>query len=193
MKSKLSTKDLIAAGAFGAIYLVLITVLSSVLSIVPVLFIATPLIAGVVIGTVYMLYVSKVPRRGAILVLAVLVGLLTSTATIYPLILSVLWGLLAELVAARGGRKSANALALSYCVFNLTSVGPFCAIILAKEPFLESCALYYGEEYAAALDAVTPSWIAIVLVAFALVGGFAGGQFGKRVLKKHFEKAGITA
>ena len=36
MKTKLTTKDLITAGAFGAIYLVLLTVLSSVLTIVPI-------------------------------------------------------------------------------------------------------------------------------------------------------------
>lgn len=56
MKTKLTTKDLITAGAFGAIYLVLLTVLSSVLTIVPILFLATPLIAGIILGTVYMLY-----------------------------------------------------------------------------------------------------------------------------------------
>ena len=73
MKTKLTTKDLITAGAFGAIYLVLLTVLSSVLTIVPILFLATPLIAGIILGTVYMLYATKVPRTGAILVLAILV------------------------------------------------------------------------------------------------------------------------
>ena len=57
MKSKLTTKDVIAAGAFAAIYLVLLTVLAvMVLPIVPVLYLATPLIAGVLLGTVYMLY-----------------------------------------------------------------------------------------------------------------------------------------
>ena len=71
MKTKLTTKDLITAGAFGAIYLVLLTVLSSVLTIVPILFLATPLIAGIILGTVYMLYATKVPRTGAILVLAI--------------------------------------------------------------------------------------------------------------------------
>ena len=55
MKTKLTTKDLITAGAFGAIYLVLLTVLSSILTIVPILFLATPLIAGIILGTVYML------------------------------------------------------------------------------------------------------------------------------------------
>lgn len=98
MKTKLTTKDLITAGAFGAIYLVLLTVLSSVLTIVPILFLATPLIAGIILGTVYMLYATKVPRTGAILVLAILVGLITSMTTIYPLIFAVVWGLIAELI-----------------------------------------------------------------------------------------------
>ena len=176
MKTKLTTKDLITAGAFGAIYLVLLTVLSSVLTIVPILFLATPLIAG----------------TGAILVLAILVGLITSMATIYPLIFAVVWGLIAELITAKR-RKSAGALAVSYCVFNLTSMGPFFALILAKDAFLESCAGYYGEEYIATLDKLTPSWIVLVLIALALVGGLLGGLFGRKILKKHFVKAGITA
>ena len=172
MKTKLTTKDLITAGAFGAIYLVLLTVLSSVLTIVPILFLATPLIAGIILGTVYMLYATKVPRTGAILVLAILVGLITSMATIYPLIFAVVWGLIAELITAKR-RKS--------------------ALILAKDAFLESCAGYYGEEYIATLDKLTPSWIVLVLIALALVGGLLGGLFGRKILKKHFVKAGITA
>ena len=67
MKIKLTTKDLISAGAFGAIYLVLLTVLSSmILPIVPILYLATPLIAGIILGSVYMLYSLKVPRTGSI-------------------------------------------------------------------------------------------------------------------------------
>ena len=186
MKTKLTTKDLIAAGAFGAIYLVVLTVLSSmVLPIVPVLFLATPLIAGIVLGTVYMLYAAKVPKKGAIMILAVLVGLITSMSTFYPLLFSVIWGILAEVIASRKERRSAGMLAASYVVFNMTSMGPFFAIIVAKEAFLENCATYYG--------ALTPDWIVAVLIAFALIGGLLGGLLGKRILKKHFEKAGITA
>ena len=117
MKTKLTTKDLIAAGAFGAIYLVVLTVLSSmVLPIVPVLFLATPLIAGIVLGTVYMLYAAKVPKKGAILILAVLVGLITSMSTFYPLLFSVIWGILAEVIVSRKERRSAGMLAASYVV-----------------------------------------------------------------------------
>lgn len=116
MKTKLTTKDLITAGAFGAIYLVLLTVLSSVLTIVPILFLATPLIAGIILGTVYMLYATKVPRTGAILVLAILVGLITSMATIYPLIFAVVWGLIANSLPAKGANPPGALASQLLCV-----------------------------------------------------------------------------
>lgn len=192
MKTKLTTKDLITAGAFGAIYLVLLTVLSSVLTIVPVLFLATPLIAGIILGTVYMLYAAKVGRTRS----NPGVGVSGRGNYLYgnnlPLIFSVIWGIIAEIIAARK-RNSASALAASYVVFNLTSMGPFFALILAKDAFLESCSGYYGAEYVATLDKLTPSWIVIVLIVLALAGGLIGGLFGRRILKKHFVKAGVTA
>lgn len=190
MKNKLTTKDLITAGAFAAIYLVLLSVLSMVLAIVPVLFLLTPLVAGIILGTVYMLYAAKVTHTGAILALSILVGVITSSATIYPLFFAILWGIIAEVIVAKGGR-STTALSVSYCVFNLTSIGPFFAIIVAKEAFIESCATYYGTEYAASLDALTPSWIIVVFVALSLAGGLFGGLFGNKILKKHFKKAGV--
>lgn len=125
--------------------------------------------------------------------MAVLVGLITSMSTFYPLLFSVIWGILAEVIASRKERRSAGMLAASYVVFNMTSLGSFVAIIVAKEAFLENCTTYYGADYAAALDALTPNWIVAVLIAFALIGGLLGGLLGKRILKKHFEKAGITA
>ena len=104
MKTKLTTKDLITAGAFGAIYLVLLTVLSSVLTIVPILFLATPLIAGIILGTVYMLYATKVPRTGAILVLAILVLLVILVlAILVGLIALVVWAVVAIVHAATTG------------------------------------------------------------------------------------------
>ena len=81
-------------------------------------------------------YCVKVPRTGAVLILAVLVGLITSMASIYPMIAAVVWGLLAEIILAKGRRKSPNALLVSYCVFNLTAMGPFFSLLLARTLFL---------------------------------------------------------
>ena len=101
--------------------------------------------------------------------------------------------MIAELIVAGKRRNSAKALIASYCVFNLTSMGPFFAILIAKDAFLSICTTYYGAEYAATLDSLTPNWIIVVFIALALLGGLLGGLFGKRILSKHFVKAGIVA
>ena len=71
-------------------------------------------------------------------------------------------------------------------------MGPFWYVIFMKEAFLASCVQYGGQEYAAALDALTPAWILLVLMAIALIGGFIGAVLGQRLLRKHFEKAGVV-
>ena len=43
------------------------------------------------------------------------------------------------------------------------------------------------------VDSRDPNWIIVVFIALALLGGLLGGLFGKRILSKHFVKAGIVA
>lgn len=193
MKQKLSTKDLITAGAFGAIYVVLITVISTALAMTPITFLLTPLVMGIVGSVVYMLYVSKIKKPGAILILAVLVGVITSGTSIYPLLLAVIWGVIAEIIVRKGDYKSRGHIVAGYCIFNFTSIGPLFMVVIAKKAFLESCAVYYGQEYVETLDKYTPSWIALVFVVLAILGALIGGQFSKRLLNKHFVKVGIGA
>lgn len=192
MKEKLTTKDLISAGAFGAIYVVLLFASSMILSMFPLALLMTPLIMGIIGGTVYMVYVSKIQKMGAIMILAILVGLITSNATFYPFLLALVWGLLAEIIFKLGKKQTKRAMILSYCVFNFTSIGPLFTIILAKQAFLETCVVYYGQAYADTIDKYTPSWIVIVFIVFAVAGAFIGGKVGQRLLKKHFVKVGIV-
>ena len=97
-----------------------------------------------------------------------------SKLTTKDVIAAVVWGLIAEVILAKGRRKSPNSL------------------LLAKDAFLQTCATYYGEQYAQTIDQLTPSWIILVFIVLALVGGLLGGLFGKKLLKKHFEKAGMV-
>ena len=113
-------------------------------------------------------------------------------ASIYPLIAAAVWGVVAEGIAWGKRRRSPNALAASYCVFNLTSMGPFFSLLLAKDAFLSTCVTYYGQEYADTIDRLTPDWIIAVFVVLALLGGILGGMFGKKLLKKHFSKVGAA-
>ena len=58
--SKPATKNLMMAGAFAALYVVLLFVTVSATGFIPVVYICAPLILSIVLGTVYMLYVAKI-------------------------------------------------------------------------------------------------------------------------------------
>lgn len=193
MKEKLTTRELIGAGAFGAIYVALLFAVSMALSMAPIALLLTPLVMGVIGGTVYMVYVSKIQKNGAVMILAVLVGVITSNAAIYPLLLALVWGIIAEIILKVMGISKKRSMLISYCVFNLTSIGPLFTLILAKEAFLENCLVYYGTAYAETIDKYTPSWVIFVFIGFAVAGAIVGCVVGGRLLKKHFLRVGVAA
>lgn len=107
--NKLKTKDLIVAGAFAALYVVVLFAVVTVMGFVPILYLIAPFVNSVILGCIYMMYVTKVPKTGAILILSVAVGLLTSTGGVW---VSLIWcltlGIVAELIARAGNHKSKN-------------------------------------------------------------------------------------
>lgn len=192
MKEKLKTRDLIYAGAFGAIYLLLVLALVMGSGMIPILYILCPLTVGVICATVYMLYVTKIRKFGAILILAVLFGIVTSSNSVFSLVWAVVMGLLAEFIARSGKYQSKRLFKISYWVFNLNMIGPFLMLIYGKAQFIEMCEEYYGAEYAAAIDSLTPNWIIAALAALAVVGAMLGTVLAGKLIGKHFEKAGVV-
>ena len=66
-------------------------------------------------------------------------------------------GLVAQLIARAGKYQSKKMYRISYCGFACTNMGPFWSIVLAKDAVLVTGAEYYGPEYAAAVEALTPA------------------------------------
>lgn len=192
-KSKLKVKDLIISGAFAALYVVLLLVFVSFLGFVPITYVLVPLLISIVLGPVYMMYTMKVPKFGAIIILSAIVGLITSMGGVwYALIWSLVLGVIAEFIAKMGKYQSQKMYVASFSVFACTNMGPFLMLIFAKSVFLQTCKEYYGQGYVDTLDALTPPWIVLAFLVMALIGGFIGASFGRKLLKKHFEKAGIV-
>lgn len=193
MKTKLKTKDLIYAGAFAAVYIVVMFVVVMALGFVPFLYIfASPFVVGVVNAVVYLMYVMKVKKFGAITILGLLFGLVTTTGGHpYSLMFAVPLGLGADFIAKSGKYESKKMNALSYMLFNLTMIGPFMTLHLAKEAFVQSCADYYGEAYGEAVASLATDWLIFAQGALAVLGAFVGTIVASILLKKHFEKAGV--
>ncbi len=192
-KKKLQSKDLIVAGAFAALYVVVMFVCVTLMGFIPLLYLCAPFVLAIILGPIWSLYVAKIPKRGAILILAVLVGLVTMMGGVWQAgIWALAIGIISELIAASGKYTSRKAYLISYMVFACTNMGPFWLLVFAKQFFLDQCAMYYGAEYAATIDALTPVWFIAVLIALALAGGILGGLFGMRLVSKHFKKAGVV-
>lgn len=136
---------------------------------------------------------QKCPKPEQFLILSVAVGLLTSTGGVW---VSLIWcltlGIVAELIARAGNHKVQKILHTQLCCFCLLQHGTFLDAGLRKPAFLQSAEAYYGADYAATLDKFTPSWIILVLIGIAMLGGLIGGLIGSKLLKKHFQKAGVV-
>ena len=145
---KMKTKDLIYAGAFGAVYLVLMLIIvmgSSMIS--PVLYLAAPFTVGLICATVYMIYVIKLHKFGAALILGILFALIACSSNLYSAIFALATTLVAELVIYLGKYKSKRMYLLSFVVFNLNMAAPTMMLLYNRDKFLSLTAGYRGVEH----------------------------------------------
>jgi len=191
-EKKMRTKELIFAGAFAAIYIVVMLIIVMSTGMVPVLYIAAPIPVGMVCGTIYLLSVLKARRFGAALIMGVLFALVACNGAVYCLVSAIVFALLAELIIFLGKYKSKKMYLLSFVVFNLNMSCPYMIMWLNYEGFMKRANDYYGEAYASGLGAVTPSWIWYLIFVFAIIGGILGAVIGGKLVNKHFKKAGIV-
>lgn len=190
---RLNTKDLIYAGAFCALYIVamLIVVMGSSV-ILPILYFIAPLTVGTVCGTIYMLYLLKVRKFGAALILGIIFSILTNSITWYSLAVVLGASLIAELMIFLGKYASKKMYLLSYVFFNLTMAAPYLGFVFNLQDSLRITQDYYGEARAKAYESLFGSGFYVFTIALALVGGAVGALVASRLVKKHFAKAGIV-
>lgn len=196
MNNKLDTKDLIYAGAFTAVYVLLRFLIVMTLGLIPIFYLILPLFTGMVCGTIYMIYTNKIPKPRAITILATLFGvILASTGHFYSVLLCIPIGICAELISKIGKYTSHKMNALSFIVFNLTMVTPFGQLYMTRETFVASAVASYGEEYGASLSSILDNMggmLFLVQCASAVLGAIIGIIIANNLFKKHFKHAGIV-
>ncbi|MBQ6904238.1 MAG: MptD family putative ECF transporter S component, partial [Lachnospiraceae bacterium] len=107
-------------------------------------------------------------------------------------ILAICAALAAEVILWLGKYRSRVMYLLSFVFFNINMTGPFLRFLYNKDAFIADTVSYYGEEHAQALSAITPEWVFWGILAGAIVGGIIGSFIANRLIKKHFEKAGVV-
>ena len=194
--TKLTVPGLISVGVFTAVYFVLVAIATFASgAIVPGFSnVILPALAALISGCVYMLLVAKVQKFGAITIMGCVMGpfFLVSGHFALAFIANVACAVVADLVARAGSYKSRAGLLASYVVFSYGLTGPVLPLWLMKDAYVANLeARGKSAEYIGNLFAnINQTTLAVCIVSI-LVCAVVGGLFGQRMMKKHFEKAGI--
>ncbi|MGN0493266.1 MAG: MptD family putative ECF transporter S component [Acutalibacteraceae bacterium] len=190
--NKLQGKDLINVGIYTAIYF-FVTFLVAMLGFIPIFMVLMAVIAPIIGGIPFMLFLTKVKKTGMIFLMSVIMGLmmLLTGMGYWPLIISIISGIATELIYRAGKYKSAKCAVLASGVFPLWMWGNYIPLFVNAEKYFSS-RQSFGQEYVDSLTSMLPGWMCPVLLIACFVSGIIGGLIGKVMLKKHFKKAGIA-
>ena len=192
----LTVKDLVTTGIFSALYLVFYMLSGMFFAMNPVLTFYMPIATALVCGPIYLLFVAKVQKRWSITILGILMGILmfvTGMHWSFALAFLVL-GLVAEGVAGHGAYKNKALNILSYMILSFSGTASYLIFFANPESWAQSM-LSNGTDQAY-IDAMMSSGSTSVLLIMLLgtvAAGALSGFIGSKLLKKQFEKAGITA
>ena len=96
-----------------------------------------------------------------------------------------------QLIYRAGAYKSKRLGILAYAVSGLYCWANYFGIFFNADAYF-STRQNFGQEYIDSVTSMLPVWMCPVLFAVDILCGIIGGWIGAKVLKKHFEKAGIV-
>ena len=192
----LTVKDLVTTGIFSA--LLWITMLLGGLPLAPNPFTTfyMPLGSALLGGPVFMLLAAKVPKRGPISIAGILIGSIWFiTGMHWAMDLGyVLCGIAADLIAGIRKYRSVKLNILAYACLSLGPTGTYISYF-ADPASWGSYMLEGGTSagYIEAMNGAAQDWMLAFIILGTLAVALFSGWVGSRLLRKQFEKAGITA
>lgn len=188
---RLVGKDFIFIAIFGVLLFVVFFLFAMILGMNANTFWFTHALGAIPGGIVWMYLVARVPKRGAVLIMSVLVALV-------GLLLGMLWtgpagivvgGVIAEIIMGIGRRSTAKAV-VAFAVWTLCFwLGQQMMIFLAGSSYVDMVVQSgMSVEYGQTLVGFMQSPLILVAGAACVVGAVLGGVLGGRVFKKHFAR-----
>ena len=171
---------LFASGMLGAIH--------------PIMIFIGGIIGIIVEAIICMLYVARTRAFGAYTILGLIIGVLmvaTGHAWVTPLVATGL-GLVADAVTRAGGYTRTTTNALGFALFSLWAISPILPVIWASDAYFAHIRESMGDKYATDLQTlISPMFLLGWMLVVALIA-YASALLGMRVLRRHFERAGVA-
>lgn len=190
---KLNGKDLINIGIFTVIYFVVVFAVAC-LGFIPILMASICAIIPLIAGIPYMLYLTRARKFGMVTILGLLTGIIMFIAGMgyFAIGTGLIFGLLADLIWKSGDYADSKRGILSHAVFSCWIIGNFLPFLLTADSYLPTVRSQYGDAYVDELMTYLQPQLYPVLLLACFVTGLIGGWIGLKVLRKHFERAGIA-
>ncbi len=194
-KKSLTVKDLVTTGIFSALFLVFALVGGIFFAPNPVLTFYMPVGSALLCGPVYLLMLAKVQKRWAVTILGALLCVIWFvTGMHWAMALGYLvMGIFADIVAGVGGYKSKKINSLSYILISLGGTASYLVFFADPEGWA-STMLGNGTEqsYIDTMRSTGTMGIMAGMLAGTILAAAVSAFIGCKMLKKQFEKAGIT-
>lgn len=190
--NKLKARDFATLGIFSALYFVL-TMLAGALMTNPMFLIPwAPAVIALVGGPIYFMMASKVHKTGAIIVPALVVGVVWALmGGLVVCVALVVAGAIGEIIVSKTGYRSFAAMLVAYLLFCIGyHIGSVSVAWIVSDYFTSFAS--YPAEVAALMEGVINSPNGYASLAGVAACAVAGSFFGRAVLKKHFVAAGIV-
>lgn len=196
MNKGLSVKDLVTTGIFTALVFVFILIGGMFFAINPVLTFFMPAGSGLLAGPAFLLMIAKVQKRWSLSIMGVVIGILWFvTGMHWAFVLGyLLMAIVADFVAGAGKYRSKKLNSLAYILFSLGSTGTYILFFVDPNGWAQTM-LGNGTEqsYIDTMQATANTGILVAMFAAVLITSAISAFVGCKLLKKQFEKAGITA
>ena len=191
----LVVKDLVTVGIFSALFLVFALVGGIFFAPNPVLTFYMPVGSALLCGPVYLLMLAKVKKRWAASILgAILCIVWFVTGMHWAMALGYLvMGVAADFVAGAGEYKSKMMNSVSYIVISLGGTASYLVFFANPDGWAKTM-LGNGTEqsYIDTMRETGSVWIMLVMLVGTVLAAAVSAFVGCKMLRKQFEKSGIT-
>lgn len=198
MKQKLNAKDFILIGTLTALMWFICMLISGLMSFAgPVTNVFYPSVVPIINGTVMMLLLAKVPKKGVFTIsgaIQAILFLLVGAFWFIPIAM-VIGSLLCDLLFMSRKEITLKSMTAAYTLYcGVYAFGAICPIKFLQSAFIGAMEVNnIAQEYIDGMIAITSIPMLVVIVAGGLLGGLIGSIIGQKILKKHFIKAGLVS
>ncbi len=193
MSERLNVKDLITVGIFSVIIIVLIFIFG-MLGYVPILMLALPILAALICGVPYMLFLTRVSKFGMVTLMGLILGcvMFLSGHTWVPIVTFTVCAFIADVILKMGNYSSVKNSIVSHGVFILGIMGNMLPFFILRDAYMSAMRASMGNDYVNVVAPFLQTNVLIILIVLTFIFGLISAYIGTIVLKKHFQKAGIA-